>query len=310
MERNSEIWQKGYLNYRMNNIQIFNKEGLDFLSDVPDNSINLILTDPPYITSRESGMNKWVDLVEKQNLEDAVNIKTEKEWENYKTLWEWFEWFHKGGTADFKAIRRRLIKMKEDYLKYGSIYGKKYAVKTDYGDWDSEFTMETLELFVEQFYRVLKPGGTCIIFFDLWKITNLKKQLEDSKFKQIRIIEWIKTNPQPLNSKVNYLTNCREIALTGTKKAKPTFNSKYDNGIYRYPIQGGKDRFHPTQKNLLMFEDLIKKHSNEGDIILDCFLGSGTTALAALNTKRDFIGCEFDEEYCKKAIKRVESAPP
>ena len=66
--------------------------------------------------------------------------------------------------------------------------------------------------------------------------------------KQIRFIEWIKTNPQPLNSSTNYLTNCREIALLGVKGGKPIFNSKYDNGKYEFPLQGGKERFHPTQK--------------------------------------------------------------
>ena len=73
--------------------------------------------------------------------------------------------------------------------------------------------------------------GTCIIFFDVWKISHLKELMEKHKFKQIRFIEWIKTNPQPINSGTNYLTNCREIALLGVKKGKPTFNSKYDNGI-------------------------------------------------------------------------------
>ena len=68
------------------------------------------------------------------------------------------------------------------------------------------------------------------------------------------------------------------------KGSKPTFNSKYDNGlydneIYQFPIQGGKKRFHPTQKSLPLFEALIKKHSNEGDVVLDTFLGSGTTAI-------------------------------
>ena len=87
-----------------------------------------------------------------------------------------------------------------------------------------------------------------IMFFDLWKIGELKEIMEMCGFKQFRFIEWIKTNPQPLNSKTNYLTNCREVALLGVKGSKPTFNSEYDNGIYRYPLQGGKNRFHPTQK--------------------------------------------------------------
>ena len=61
-------------------------------------------------------------------------------------------------------------------------------------------------------YKKLKKGGTMIMFL-IWKITILKDLLEKNKFKQIRFIEWIKTNPQPRNSNINYLTNCREIAL-------------------------------------------------------------------------------------------------
>jgi site-specific DNA-methyltransferase (adenine-specific) len=207
-----------------------------------------------------------------------------------------------------KHWAKKRSKYKLNYLKYGSIYGKKYAVTTDYGDWDSQFTLEELELFMAHFYRILRDGGTCIVFFDLWKITNLKDMMEGEKFKQIRLVEWIKTNPQPINSSVNYLTNCREIALLGIKKTKPTFNSKYDKGIYSYPLQGGKDRFHPTQKSLPLFEDLIQKHSNEGDIVLDCFAGSATTAIAAIKTNRKFTGCELDKEYFTKAKERIRLA--
>jgi site-specific DNA-methyltransferase (adenine-specific) len=191
---------------------------------------------------------------------------------------------------------------KDNYIKYGSLYGKKYCIKTDYGNWDSDFTLTILEKFIEHYYKVLKKGGTLIMFFDLWKITNLKDLLEKYNFKQIRFIEWIKTNPQPRNSKVNYLTNSREIALLGVKDGCPTFNSAYDNGIYYYPLQGGKNRFHPTQKSLALFEELIKKHSNEGDIVLDTFLGSGTTALACKNTKRNFKGCELNKAYYDKIV--------
>ena len=120
------------------------------------------------------------------------------------------------------------------------------------------------------------------------------------------MIEWIKTNPQPLNSKVNYLTNCREIALTAIKDKKPTFNSQYDNGIYMYPLQGGKNRFHPTQKSLELFEDLIKKHSNENDTVLDTFLGGGTTAIASKKLKRKFKGCEISKEYYDKVINIIQ----
>ncbi len=279
-------------------------DGLSFLENIPDNSVDLVLTDPPYITSRETGMDKWVDHVNKQDGENAQNVKTEQEWLNYKTSEEWSAWMDSGNVAQEKR-EKKLKGLRNNFLKYGSIYGKRYAVRTNYGEWDSKFTMEKLNLFIKHFYRVLRPGGTCIVFFDIWKLSYLKEQLEGAKFKQLRFIEWIKTNPQPLNSSINYLTNCREIALLGVKKGSPTFNSKYDNAIYEYPIQGGKDRFHPTQKSLPLFEELVKKHSNEGDTVLDCFLGSGTTAVAALNSNRKFTGCELDKEYYTKSLERI-----
>ena len=66
-----------------------------------------------------------------------------------------------------------------------------------------------------------------------------------------------------------------------------------------FPLQGGKNRFHPTQKSLQLFEELIKKHSNENDTVLDTFLGGGTT-LACKNTNRKFKGCELNKEYFDK----------
>ncbi len=264
-------------------IDIQNMCGLEYLKSIHNNSIDLILTDPPYIISKDSGMNEHYNNV-KFNEENAITqVKTEEDWEEYKT---------QNNIEDDTN--------KEKYIKYGSIYGKKYCVKTDYGDWDSEFTMETLDTFICEYYNKLKKGGTLIMFFDLWKISDLKNILEKHKFKQIRFIEWIKTNPQPRNSKVNYLTNCREIALIGVKDGNPTFHSSYDNGIYMFPLQGGKNRFHPTQKSLQLFETLIKKHSNENDTVLDTFLGSGTTAIACKNTGRNFKGCEILKEYYDK----------
>jgi site-specific DNA-methyltransferase (adenine-specific) len=267
----------------MDKIEVNNIDGFEYLKTIEKGSIDLILTDPPYIISRETGMNSHYNAVKQNELDNVKFVKTEEEWEAYKT-------------------ENKLVddKKKDNYMKYGTIYGKKYCVKTDYGEWDSKFTMDVLEMFIAEYYNKLKTCGTLIMFFDIWKITPLKDILEKYKFKQLRYIEWIKTNPQPLNSKTNYLTNSREIALVAIKGSKPTFNSKYDNGIYMYPIQGGKNRFHPTQKSLLLFEDLIKKHSNEDDIVMDTFLGAGTTAIACKNTNRKFKGCELSTEYYDK----------
>jgi site-specific DNA-methyltransferase (adenine-specific) len=265
--------------------EIKNQEGIEYLKTVANGSVDLILTDPPYIISRDSGMNTLFESIKANDENHIEFVKTEDEWTQYKEA---------NGIEDDTN--------RTNYIKYGTIYGKKYAVKTQYGDWDSKFTIDTLERFVKQYHDKLRKGGTAIIFFDIWKIGQLKEIMEWVGFKQIRFIEWIKTNPQPLNSKLNYLTNCREVALLGVKGSKPTFNSSYDNGIYSFPLQGGKHRFHPTQKSLPLFEELIKKHSKEKDVVLDTFLGGGTTLLACKNTGRQCKGCEVSKEYFDKMM--------
>jgi len=222
---------------------IKNQDAFDLLKNIEDNSIDLILTDPPYLISRDTN-------------------------------------FKQGGGV------------------------KRLAISMDFGEWDKEF--DGLNELLQEYYRVLKKGGTLIIFYDLWKITILAETLKQNKFKQLRFLEWVKTNPVPINSQINYLTNAREIAISATKHSKPIFNSKYDKGIYEYPIYHGKDRIHPTQKPIKLFEELIKKHSNKGDIILDTFLGSGTTAIAAFNTNRRFVGCEKNNKHYNQMIQRLE----
>ena len=70
-------------------------------------------------------------------------------------------------------------------------------------------------------------------------------------------------------------------------------------------MANGKNRFHPTQKNLDLFKELIKKHSNEGDLVVDTFLGGGTTAIACKMLKRRFKCCEIDENYWMESLKII-----
>ena len=229
-------------------IQLVNSDCFDFLPTVDNNSVDLVLIDPPYEVSRETN-------------------------------------FSSGEKTGRDTDRFRL--------------------SMDFGAWDrSSFSLRDA---IEQCFRVLKNTGTIICFYDLWKITSLRDYLEDSGFKQIRFAEWLKTKPVPINSKLNYLTNAREIAITGVKGGKPTFNSVYDNGIYSFPICHEKWRFHPTQKPLELIKTMILKHSNENDLVLDCFSGSGTTAVACQKTGRRFIGCEISSEYFDKSVNRIES---
>jgi len=228
---------------------LINRDCFDYIKELENNSVDLILTDPPYFISRDS---------------------------NFKNISE--------TTPDDMR--------------------KKYDISIDFGEWDKgEIDWNNL---LSEYYRVLKPGGTLIIFYDSWKSNELKLYAEKNKFKQPRIGMWVKTNPVPINSKLNYLSNAVEYFFTFVKKSKPTFNSSYDNGIYNYPICHGKERYkHPTQKPLQLISDLINKHSNPGDLVLDTFAGTGTTAHACLNLNRNYIMIEKDENYFNIMTDRI-----
>ncbi len=181
-------------------------------------------------------------------------------------------------------------------------------VSKDFGEWDkTEFPLEES---VAGAYRTLVRGGAAIFWYDIWKIGTLKAVMEKAGFKQLRIIQWVKTNPVPLNQRRNYLNNVIEYAVLGVRGGKPTFHSKYDGGVYTYPIPRAKkgELRHPTLKPLELMEALTLKHSNPGDLVGDFCFGSGTAGLAALNTSRMFIGSEIDAAYFKTARRRLSAA--
>jgi len=180
----------------------------------------------------------------------------------------------------------------------------KYNISIDFGDWDkSELDWDLL--FVN-FFRILKKGGTVIIFYDIWKSNQIKQAAEAVGFKQPRVCCWQKTNPVPVNSKNNYLSNASEYFFSFVKGSKPTFNSEYDNGYYKYPICHGRERLqHPTQKPISLIKELIKKHSNPGDLVVDCFAGSGTVGEACIELGRDYILIEKNIDYYKMIQHRL-----
>lgn len=94
------------------------------------------------------------------------------------------------------------------------------------------------------------------------------------------------------------------------RKYPSTFNlwqgKKYKSNILKY--KKDYDGYHPTQKPVLLLEDLIKTYSNEGDKIVDMTMGSGTTGVACVNLNREFIGIEMDEGYFNIAKERIEKA--
>ena len=94
------------------------------------------------------------------------------------------------------------------------------------------------------------------------------------------------------------------------KRFDSTFNlwdgGKHKSNIFRY--KKDYDGYHPTQKPVLLLEDLVKTFSNEGDLVVDLTMGSGSTGVACKNTGRNFVGIELDEEYFKIAQSRIGSS--
>lgn len=183
---------------------------------------------------------------------------------------------------------------------------QKYKISIDFGEWDKEEL--DWEYLFKEYNRILKKGGTLIIFYDIWKSSEIKRLSEKFNFKQPRVGAWIKNNPVPINSNKNYLSNAAEYFFTFVKGGKPTFNSKYDNAFYYYPICHGRERYnHPTQKPLNLIKDLINKHSNPGDIVLDTFAGTGTTGHASILLNRNYILIEKDITYFNIIKERLSS---
>lgn len=124
------------------------------------------------------------------------------------------------------------------------------------------------------------------------------------------IFTWHKTNPVPSFRKCNYLSAC-EYAWIGSKGEKAwTFNfgkQKDMHNFFETPNASCyKETNHPTEKPKDLFEHLLNIHTNENDLVLDCFSGSGTTAIACNRLKRRFICIEKDPEYWKASCKRLE----
>lgn len=174
----------------------------------------------------------------------------------------------------------------------------------DFGEWDKNFDLTGwIPCAVER----LRTGGSIVIFNDWHNMTILSKTLEACGCTVKEMVQWQKSNPMPRNRDRLYVTAC-EFAIWAVKGKGWTFNrqrSTYENTIFQYPIVSAKSRLHTTQKPVELMRDLIMIHSNEGDIVLDPFIGSGTTAVAALETGRRYIGYEIDEKYYTAAIERI-----
>lgn len=157
-------------------------------------------------------------------------------------------------------------------------------------------------------FRALEPGASALVFTDWRQWANTADAMQVAGFVFRGAVVWhkaINLRPQP-----NSFRNECEFALWFTKGAidrTPSAGAKYLPGLYSVPAPVREERVHSTQKPLELVKSLMEI-APDGCVVLDPFMGSGTTAVAAIETGRRFIGFEMSPEYCALANERVARA--
>lgn len=216
---------------------------LRIISEMPDNSIDLIVTDPPYkVTSR-------------------------------------------GGSGTMGGY------WKEKRAKQGTIF---------------EFNNTSCKEYLPEFYRILKDK---IILYLMCNNTNLQEMLNEGTkagFHFVKCLIWEKGN------KIcgRYYMNCFEYIILFRKGGDKPINKCGTPDILKISIKKMKDsngkNLHDTEKPVDLMKILVENSSNEGDVVLDPFMGIGATGIACVNTNRRFIGIELSEKYYNIAKERIE----
>ncbi len=197
-------------------------------------------------------------------------------------------------------------------------------VSVNKGDWDKKIGIEEKHQFNREWirlcYNILKDEGTIWISGTLHNIYSIGMALEQEGFKIINNITWRKLNPPP-NISCRYFVHSTETILWAKKdikKAKHKFNyqlmrelngGKQAKDVWESSLTKPSEKKygkHPTQKPFAILEKLILASTDEGDLILDPFNGSGTTGIVANKLKRKYIGIDLEKEYLDLTIRRKE----
>ena len=218
---------------------------LNALRNIPDESIDLVVTDPPYLMNHTSG--------------SSTNASKQEQWQgNLK-------------AADKTANMPNFIK---------------------FSQW------------LPVIYKKLKSSSHCYIFCNDKNVQDVLHESTKTGFKLHNILIWKKNNCTPNRW---YMKNVEFIIFLHKGKSFPIANLG-DPQCLEVNNINGKNKLHPTQKPVELLSILIKNSSKVGDIVLDPFMGSGSTGVACVNTGRNFIGIELDEKYFNIAKERIDKS--
>lgn len=189
-------------------------------------------------------------------------------------------------------------------------------ISYDFGEWDKfdskkdylDFTFA----WVRECARVMKGGASFVTFLAKEYISYIWDFLESVNIEGKNILSWVITNPVPHVRKVQFMSGVC-LMVWGVKKGKRhTFNYKLGQhpNYTIYHLCQGKERLrHPTQKPEAVVKWLVSYLSNENDVVLDPFVGSGTTCVVAKKLGRKWIGIDINPEYVEMSKKRISQVP-
>ena len=217
--------------------KIYNEDCLEGMKRIPDGSVDMIVTDPPYLM-------------------------------NYKT-----------GRRKDKSHRFNDVILNDDNEQ----------LITDY---------------VKECYRIMKEDTAMYLFCSSNKVDFFKRELE-KLFSIKNMIIWVKNNHTAGDLESAFGRKYEIVFLVN--KGQRKFNGERLTDIWEFPRVSGDGQLHQNQKPIELIKRCIEKHSDVGDVVFDGFMGSGTTAAAALDTNRNYIGFELDEYYFNVAEKRLKN---
>ena len=191
---------------------------------------------------------------------------------------------------------------------YGINYqSNRRVVKKKFDKIKNDSNLDWLDIFFENCYRIQK-NNTAIYCFCSWHNIDKFKISFEKFFKLKNILVWVKNNHGSGDLKCSYAPK-HEFILYGNK-GKSIFREKRYSDIFEFDKISSSKLLHPNEKNVDMLSIYIKNNSDENQIILDPFMGSGTTGVACKNLNRNFIGIEQDETYFKIAKARINKEDP
>lgn len=170
--------------------------------------------------------------------------------------------------------------------------------------------VDHMDCFFEESARLLIKGGAMVVFMAVIKVETIVRLAQKHGFYYKTTGTWHKLNPMPRNMNLHFINSTESwiYFIHGGKTGTFNNNGKAMHDFVETPVAPKSERTHgthPTQKPVALMEHFVRTLTNPGDLVLDAFMGSGSSGVAAVKLGRRFVGIELDETYFEIASKRI-----